>query len=265
MEPAEVRERVRDTAKAVCDKCFLRLERQKVNIRQTENELFEKWKLKYSDKPFISDGVFCPEQWENEAIRITFVLKEANWSEDDCDLCEYLLSEPSGTYGKTWNNIVRWAEAILEGNRFVEKIENSDKTRWLKRISFLNLKKVGGGGKADSELIREFAHNDAVFIWEQLNLYQPDIIVCCGRGTGKNADLLYEEVIPHNMRGVWNKKGEAITERRYNFFHIKFPGVDKETPVVSFLHPQQYSTKTEKLEQWYNDMRDISERLLKNR
>ena len=67
----------------------------------------------------------------------------------------------------------------------------------MKTIAALNIKKIGGDAEADDEEIRAFGINDAVYINTQIELYQPDIIVCCGRGNGKNADILHDHVLSH--------------------------------------------------------------------
>ncbi|MGG4495651.1 hypothetical protein [Brevibacillus reuszeri] len=79
--------------------------------------------------------------------------------------------------------------------------------------------------------ITEYTKRDADFIYKQLCLYKPDIIICCGRGDGKNADLLHEYVLP-------NKTMWQLPIEKYNYFYTHFEGKDRQTPVISFNHPQ---------------------------
>ena len=71
---------------------------------------------------------------------------------------------------------------------------------------------------------------DARFIERQIELYQPDIIVCCGRGIGKNADILYNYVFT-------NKSAWQPPINGYNYF-LCVLNSGKEIPVISFRHPQ---------------------------
>lgn len=227
-----------------------------MDIRARENELFERWKQERDYPYFIRDGVFNPSVWKNEKIKITFVLKEANWENEDADLRDWIMSEVSSTYWKTWNNIARWTKAIIEGGPYPHDISRADKTYWLSKISFLNLKKVGGDARAENDTIREYAIRDASYISEQLSLYQPDIIICCGRGDGKNADLLYEEIL--TTTSPWQEPIDG-----FNYFYTTFDGKSIRTPVISFFHPQRIASHST-YQAWYENIRKIGRLLLKH-
>ncbi len=77
---------------------------------------------------------------------------------------------------------------ILNNGLWVTK---KDKIYWLRKITTINLKKIGGGSAAQDKIIHDYAKKDRVFIKRQIELYKPDIIICCGRGKGKNADILH--------------------------------------------------------------------------
>ncbi len=201
-------------------------------IKEKEKELFIQWKKKRGYDSFLEDGLFDEEEWNKQNIKILYVLKEANWENGNGDLCEYLLSEVSSTYWRTWNNIVRWTHAIRFGEDYIRKITKRDKTSCLKTIAFLNIKKVGGDAQADDEEIRTYGKLDAEFIYRQIQLYRPNIIVCCGRGNGKNADILYNYVFPKSHISRWQYPIE-----KYNYFMLSL-NEETKIPVVSFRHPQ---------------------------
>lgn len=201
-------------------------------IKEKERELFQKWRSEQGYPNFMADGLFDEETWNKQNIKILFVLKEANWPDGDLDLCAYLLSEPEHSgYWKTWNNIVRWTQAIRTGGDYPETITKADKTACLKTITALNIKKVGGGARAKDEEIRDYGKRDARFVKAQIELYQPDIIICCGRGTGKNADILYNYVYV----GQVSKWQNPIMNHNYFICTLD---TGKEIPIVSFRHPQ---------------------------
>ncbi len=201
-----------------------------MTIKDQEQQLFVKWRKERNYAYFMRDGLFCEEEWNKQATKILYVLKEANWENGDTDLCEYLLSEVSSTYWRTWNNIVRWSQAIRVGGDYPSKVTKADKTKCLKTIAALNIKKVGGDSQADDEEIRQYGESDAKYIREQIELYQPDLIICCGRGDGKNADILYNYVF-------FNKTEWQPQIAGHNYFLCKLVS-GKQIPVISFRHPQ---------------------------
>lgn len=226
------------------------------DIPYLENQLFSRWKDQRNYEYFVKDGVFNPQIWKKQKIKITFVLKEANWMNENVDMKEWILSESSATYWKTWNNVSRWTKGILEGGEYPVHVSKKDKTDWLSRISFINLKKVGGNSKANNKEIRQYAIRDAKYLLEQLTIYCPDIIICCGRGTGKNADLLYEEILDKNTLSQWQ-----IPINGFNYFYTHFPGKENRTPVISFYHPQRIASHAT-FEKWYEDICFIAEKLM---
>lgn len=221
-------------------------------IKEREKELFRKWiSDRGMDNPFqlfLKDGVFDEDEWGKQSVKILYVLKEANFKiskaetlkrykdlnikDFDDDLCKYLLSEKSPTYWKTWNNIVRWTQAIRFGGKYQKTITKSDKSECLKTIAALNIKKEAGGAVAIDEKIRKYGERDKDYIRNQIELYQPDIIVCCGRGKGKNADILYNHVL--TVKADWQK-----TENGYRYFLCTLES-NKRVPVLSFRHPQMW-------------------------
>lgn len=225
-----------------------------MSIKEKEQVLFSAWKEKQGYEYFISDGVFNEEELNKQKYRILFVLKEANWENATADLCELLLSEKSSGYWKTWNNIARWTKAILEGGDYPRYVSKSDKTYWLKKIIAMNLKKVGGDEHAENETIYSFAQNDRVYLKQQIELYNPDIIICCGRGTGKNADILHDVVFEKDEVSDWQ---EPIL--KYNYFLAKVNNKEN-VPVVSFYHPQMRGSH-QLFEKRFEEMKYIATQL----
>lgn len=225
-----------------------------MSIKEKEQVLFSVWKEKQGYEYFISDGVFNEEELNKQKYRILFVLKEANWENATADLCELLLSEKSSGYWKTWNNIARWTKAILEGGDYPRYVSKSDKTYWLKKIIAMNLKKVGGDEHAENETIYSFAQNDRVYLKQQIELYNPDIIICCGRGTGKNADILHDVVFEKDEVSDWQ---EPIL--KYNYFLAKVNNKEN-VPVVSFYHPQMRGSH-QLFEKRFEEMKYIATQL----
>lgn len=201
-----------------------------MTVKDRESALFARWRAERGYPCFIRDGLFCEEAWSEQSVKILYVLKEANWENGDTDLCAFLLSEVSSTYWRTWDNIVRWTKAIRIGGEYPRRVTKADKTACLKTITALNIKKVGGDAHADDEEIRRYGEQDAPYIRQQIELYQPDIIVCCGRGRGRNGDILYNYVLPDTT--PWQAPILG-----HNYFLCTLDS-GKRIPVLSFRHPQ---------------------------
>lgn len=228
-----------------------------MKIKERERKLFEEWKIKQGHSYFITDGVFDEEEWERQTCKILYVLKEANWENVNEDLCQFLLSEPSSSYWKTWNNVARWTKAILEGGDYPEKVSKADKTYWLRKVAAMNLKKVGGDAVAENDIIYSYAQRDSKYLKRQIELYEPDIIICCGRGNGKNADILHDVIFEKDEVSEWK---EPILQ--YNYFFVAIND-KKNIPVVSFYHPQMRGGH-ELWKKRYEEMRFLIQELRKN-
>ena len=221
-------------------------------IKEQEKRLFARWRAEREYRCFISDGVIDENEWNKQSCKILFVLKEANWENGNTDLCEFLLSENSSTYWKTWNNVARWTKALLEKGEYPYRVTNADKSRLLRKVAVMNLKKVGGNAVADSDTICEYARADREYISAQISLYDPDIIICCGRGKGKNADILHDTVFESTSVSDWQ---DSLTESEYNYFILST--VDgRSVPVVSFYHPQMRGGHV-KFKRCYEEMIEI--------
>ena len=234
-------------------------------IKEIEQLLFSKWETSDNFDLFVKDGVFDEDEWCKQPVKILFVLKEANFKTDKTekcavdkelsinnfgnDLCKYLLSQKSPTYWKTWNNVVRWTQAIRDGGEYQRYVSKEDKSKCLKTIAALNIKKEAGGATANAEEITAFGKKHACYIRKQINLYQPDIIVCCGYGNANTADIICNNVLN-------NKSDKQKTTNGYNYYLCNLCS-GKQVPVLSFQHPQMRGGHAA-FEKSYNDMLEIA-------
>ncbi len=203
-----------------------------MNISERENALFTRWAQKHSGEKFVRDGVPFPGDYEKASVKITFVLKEANDfdSTHDNDMRTWIQSD--GARWQTWSNIIRWTQAILDdGCAYPQDVDLFD---GLKRISFLNLKKIDGGAQSKPAEIKKYAKADAEELLEQLTIYQPDIIVCCGKDLV--ADCLADFVFDY--KGEWTHDEAAY--RSCCWFYTERLG--KTTAVLNCFHPINMGT-----------------------
>lgn len=219
-----------------------------IMLTERENNLFAEWSSKYGND-FVKDGLPCPEEYEKAKYKITFVLKEPNDFEgSDMDMRKWVYSD--GALASTWNNITRWTQAVLECGEYREKITEDDRKHWLQKISFMNLKKTNGTSTSNPAVIEQFAKDDGGLILKQINIYKPDIIICCG--IDLVADCLADYVFHYTDKWESNR-----------CFYIKLEGKDKRTAVLNCYHPLNLGTNKTN-EQLYKDIHNLTERSLLN-
>jgi len=114
-----------------------------MTIKEKEKLLLEQCKTERNYLSFTWDGIFDEQTYLEQPLKILYILKEADWPGLNTDLLliDWLLSENSPTYWKTWNNIARWTQALLVGGEYQKHVSKQDKTHWLKKIAFIELKK----------------------------------------------------------------------------------------------------------------------------
>lgn len=175
-----------------------------IGIREKENKLFVK--LKAVNPAIITDGIVDEAEYLTAKYKIAYILKEVNGGES-WDLREFLYN---GGRSQTWDNIARWTEAILnlEKDRYWAYWEQHNEERrkiYLKKICVVNLKKTSGGHTSDKHAILEAAKANQNFLRDQMALYSPDIIICCGTERAfydcfyKESDAVWEMT----SRGIW--------------------------------------------------------------
>ena len=227
-------------------------------------KLFADWKNTHNINAFIKDGIVDPQSYEKP--HVLFVLRDMNCT-DEKNLCDDLRRDGSGW--KTWNNVGRWTKALLDGDETYPKdMSTANRVSQLRRIAVMNLKKEGGVSRASGEKLWEAVKTQKEWIFDEICLCDPDIIICCGLpldGCPGNADLLWRHVFP--IRTEWESFSSKELLRQWYFYHAEING--KNVPVISFCHPQVTNLGGcrghEKLfAPLYRDMLDIRERFVKD-
>ena len=167
--------------------------------------------IDHNNNFFIPDGIVDEKTWEEvkSGKRILLVLKEAY--EDDHSKEQWSINKAlrdAGPWGAIWNRVCEWTRGIHDTTR--DKIAGyipSDKMRsngttsaneWLRRIAVMNLKKSGGQSKSDYGEISAYANADAQEIIREIELIDPDIVVCgatfgdINRITGNTMQIDYD-------------------------------------------------------------------------
>ena len=148
---------------------------------------------------FNTDGIVDYERWAAlpDGKHIVVLLKETNALRGS--LVEFLSHGGSETYYRTWNNVARWANMILNSSywEFVPKSTLDDMVR---NIAVINLKKCFGSARASAKAVRQAARQDADRLKRQIQLYEPDIILTGGWGLVSN--ILHDEILADDAEWV---------------------------------------------------------------
>ena len=201
-------------------------------LRRDEAALMTEWQTRRAQSAcFNADGVVDYERWSAlpDGKHIVVLLKETNGLHGS--LVEFLYHGGSKTYYRTWNNVARWANMILNGTywEFVPKSLLDDMVR---NIAVVNLKKCPGGAIASSKAVRQAARQDADRLKRQIQLYEPGIILTGGWGLVSN--ILHDEIFADDAEWISPNEETALW-----YYKSSLVCTGKETLVVSMPHPNR--------------------------
>lgn len=144
---------------------------------------------------FHKDGIIHAEQYQEERLRLLFVLLEPNSKGGRWDRFQgHDLRQVFGEVGLGKSidiNLARWTRVLLDGVQEYFSLNAAAAKEQLRRVAIMNLKKLAGSGTANPEAISVHAWRDAAFIRKQVELIRPDLVVTCG----PNANRLFGMVL----------------------------------------------------------------------
>ena len=141
--------------------------------------------INHRENFFIPDGIIDENVWNTlpQGKKILFVLKEAY--EDNHENEGWSLNvelRESGPWSAIWNRVSEWSYGI--SNTFINtvapyrKLDKQCANEYLRKISVLNIKKSGGQRSSVYEEISAYAKEDSQEIIREIELIDPDIIIC---------------------------------------------------------------------------------------
>ncbi|SKB93227.1 hypothetical protein SAMN06296386_109113 [Lachnospiraceae bacterium] len=157
-----------------------------VTERYMVNNIEHEVVINHADNKFIPDGIVNADLWhDSKHKKILYVLKEAYTDENEkaFDLAKWLRDYHPNL--RIWNRIARWTYGIqnTSANRVAKYIPDIDKKEEIRKqlfeqIAVLNLKKSGGKSQSVTEEIAAYARSDREEIVRELQLIDPDIVIC---------------------------------------------------------------------------------------
>ena len=150
------------------------------------NILIEENKKLFGEK-IVYDGIIDNLEYSNSSIKVLWILKEANSTETDWDMREALhnLKNESGKglkYGwaNTFTPIVYTTYGIFNDKLWgdIESFnENQSIINILRKVAYINVKKVPGNSVANWEEIKSYYVENKVALHKQIKIINPEIII----------------------------------------------------------------------------------------
>lgn len=151
-------------------------------------DLFSRWRASSTDfeDHFVEDGIIDLARWGQASMRILFVLRETNGYRGSMTtlIHKACTTHPSSALWDrpTFHNVGRWAHGLLGATGaalpdFGAAHENRKTT--LPACAFINLKKTTGAARA-TKAVEQATARDAIFLREQIELINPQVVVCGG-------------------------------------------------------------------------------------
>jgi hypothetical protein len=191
--------------------------------------LFARWRASNPDfeDHFVEDGIIDSARWSQAGVRILFILRETNGYRGNMAALIHraCTTHPSsGLWDRpTFHNVGRWAHGLLHAADATapsfDAAHGNRKTALLD-CAFINLKKTTGGARS-TEAVQQAAGRDAFFLREQIDLIDPQVVVCGGTYTA-----IKEHLYPA-IRRVAPRVHEAGGRLFINAHH---PSYLKKTP-----------------------------------
>ena len=190
-----------------------------------EKRLFDIWEEKYPGR-VNQDGIVDPDEYTRARFRLLFLLKEVNLKDDD-DSFDVRLFCHGGGRPETWDNIARWTQGILQLETDfpwadLDKDNDMRRREYLPRICAVNVKKIAGRHTANGRAIAEVVAEDRELLRQQIELYQPEILICCG--TKSNLLTIYEKDF---HAWTWKRTARGIEYAK-----------DGDRIIVFYSHPE---------------------------
>ncbi|WP_287678682.1 hypothetical protein [Bacteroides sp.] len=182
----------------------------------------------FQDRAYVSDGIFygsAANLWNDINPKVLFILKQPNSDELlGEDYREYDFETCSGE--QVWRELIGRMYGIMNTTEKIfpdynKAIDTKTLEETFKHYPFavINIIKDIGAGTTSTGNLKKYAIENINFLRRQLDILQPNIIVCCGTGV---FDIMNQVITPSiESNGNWLKYNR---ERNIIFFDTYHPG-----------------------------------------
>ena len=221
-------------------------------------KLFDKWAEKHAKKlsagepyainheppygKFVRDGIVNPDKWNKQEPKICFLMPEPGGyadvekNPDGVDLAA--MWNEKGAFTKLMFKFAIWVQAVYDAMfdpvPYAKKPILKQKDDLIRAISIVNVKKSDGQLVPDYDIIKKFAQEDATEIRKEIELINPDIILCC------NTFRYVTGPRPADAEGKVRRKRDFV------FYREELTGGAKDVyrwedkMILDFFHPAQF-------------------------
>lgn len=201
------------------------------------------------------------ERWESAPLRLLMLTKENisdcgdndSWDKRQEIACnnKEAYEECRTTYPKFYKNYIRWIYCMLKPekvNGLWQAPSFDEASDWKKSMRYMtdeaplvrmNVKKQSGGTSITNSVLESYINDYADEIIEQINIYDANIIFCCGHGS-LIRPLLKERVLP-DLEQV-DEKGNWM-----------YYSPTRKVLVVDGYHPSQRTYTHEDVYNWLKE------------
>ena len=201
-------------------------------INDQLKNLYQKY---YNLNDIVWCGVVDEKYYQSANPKIIFVLREANsdvggWSIPDLlnkNITDYFTKNTplQADVMYTWRLAGVWAYSILNGfNSYDVLKQDKFVAEGLRAIAMTNIKKTPGNSAANYSQIRQCAFTDKDMLKQELQILNPDLIICGGTYLDLQICLDF-------------KKMELATIDNKLYDYSVFKGPTKDWKVLEFWHP----------------------------
>ena len=216
---------------------------------QKLEKLFDKWAEKHEKKlsaeepyfieheppygKFIRDGIVNPDKWAIQEPKICFVMPEAGGYDDvekypnGHDLAAQWNEK--GVFTKLMFKFAVWVQAVYDSFfdpvPYVKKSIVDQQNDLIRAVAIGNVKKSDGQKVPQLESVSKFAHEDATELRKEIELINPDVLLCCGtfrylvgtpseeeKSKRKRNFVFYKEELAKGAKSAYKWKDKLIMD-----------------------------------------------------
>ena len=184
------------------------------------SELKRIWKNNRNDyEVFCDDGILLENDWDNSRTKIIFLLKETF---KDFNIIKGKHG-PNGNSKTFWRKMQMWThitDKIYNGEEIthLEAIKIKEKPN--SEVAYVNIKKNVTKSKevyktnSLDEDIRKYAISDAILLKKQIDLINPNVIICCGTYKYLKYILPLDENQKNKYNDIWIVDYRHLSNRK---------------------------------------------------
>ena len=236
------------------------------NYNEQLDELFEKWEKEFEFTHFFYDGLMYrgeiknpywrssgneDELWEKASKRVMFLMKDVNAGGDGTDVDDDIRGRNfKDATSRTYQNMSYWLYGLLKTieNGQVPGFTFSDPEAKQffddTPVAYVNCKKEAGTSSVSNSTLNYYIKRDKKFIIEEIEILNPDIIVCCA-WTESGGNSIFEFIKENVYQDIEKVNGWMYYSK------------EKNKLIINSYHPA--TTKSRDTDIYDNMMEDFKE------